>query len=107
MGIQDPLQAIPDLIDSRPDLIFLDLMMPVVNGYEVCTQLRRTSQFANTPIVMLTGSNGVFDRVRSKVFGATEFITKPINRNQVVSIAQKYLQITNTIEDRHNLSLCY
>jgi chemotaxis family two-component system response regulator PixG len=95
VGVQHPLQALPILLESKPDLIFLDLMMPVVNGYEVCEQLRRCSQFAKTPIVILTGSDGVFDRVRSKVFGATEFVTKPVETDKVMRVVNKYLQSEN------------
>jgi chemotaxis family two-component system response regulator PixG len=92
LKIDDPVQALPMLIQHQPDLIFLDLIMPVVNGYELCANLRRSSVFANTPIVILTGSDGVFDRVRSKVFGATEFLNKPVNRNQVLTVVEKYLE---------------
>jgi chemotaxis family two-component system response regulator PixG len=91
IGIQEPVQALPILINTRPDLIFLDLIMPTVNGYEICAQLRRTTLFAKTPIVILTGSEGAFDRVRSKVFGATEFVTKPIDKHKVLGIVDKFL----------------
>ncbi|MGM3307050.1 response regulator [Anabaena sp. WFMT] len=91
LKIQDPLQALPILIQNKPDLIFLDLMMPGMNGYELCTSLRRTSAFANTPLAILTGSNGAFDRARAKVFGATDFINKPISIDKIWSIVDKYL----------------
>lgn len=100
INIQDPVQALPTLIQHKPDLIFLDLLMPVVNGYEICTQLRRSSVLANTPIVILTGSDGMFDKVRSKVFGATDFMTKPIETDKVLDIVQKYIptvQISKTV----------
>ncbi|KYC42490.1 two-component system response regulator [Scytonema hofmannii PCC 7110] len=90
--IEDSVQALPILIQSKPELIFLDLVMPVANGYEICGQLRRISIFADTPVIILTSSDGVFDRVRAKVAGCTDFITKPIVANKVIAIAQKYLQ---------------
>ncbi|MFM2064073.1 MAG: hypothetical protein RLZZ507_3744 [Cyanobacteriota bacterium] len=104
IGIQHPLQALPLLIENKPDLIFLDLMMPVVNGYEVCNQLRRISSFAKTPVVILTSSDGVFDRVRSKVFGATEFITKPVETDKVIEVVDKYLQPGLTVDNLSNLA---
>ncbi|MBD2295273.1 response regulator [Anabaena sphaerica FACHB-251] len=107
IGIQHPLQALPTLIEKKPDLIFLDLMMPVVNGYEVCNQLRRISFFAKTPVVILTSSDGVFDRVRSKVFGATEFITKPVETDKVIEIVDKYLQPALTVDNLSNLAFSY
>ncbi|MDZ7957805.1 MAG: response regulator [Aulosira sp. DedQUE10] len=89
--IQDAVQALPILIKDKPDLIFLDLIMPIVNGYEICIQLRRTSAFANTPIIILTGNDGILDRVRAKVVGSTDFLTKPVVADKVISMMRKYL----------------
>ncbi|MDJ0647913.1 MAG: response regulator [Xenococcaceae cyanobacterium MO_188.B19] len=89
-GIQDPIKAIPSLLKIQPNLIFLDLVMPIVNGYELCAQIRRISQAKNIPIVILTGKDGLIDRVRSKVVGANDFIAKPINQKRVLSILRKH-----------------
>jgi two-component system, chemotaxis family, response regulator PixG len=91
--IQDAVQALPTLIQDKPDLIFLDLMMPVASGYEICTQLRRISSFANTPVVILTGNDGLIDRVRAKVVGSTDFLTKPVASDKVMGIVRKYLPV--------------
>ncbi|MBD2299121.1 response regulator [Nostoc sp. FACHB-87] len=91
--IQDPIQALPTLIQHKPDLIFLDLIMPVASGYEICTQLRRVSAFANTPVIILTGNDGLLDRVRAKVVGSTDFLTKPVAADKVMSVIRKYLQV--------------
>ncbi|AFZ55681.1 response regulator [Anabaena cylindrica FACHB-243] len=107
IGIQDAVKALPVLIESKPDLIFLDLIMPVINGYELCSQLRSTSLFAKTPVIVLTGSDGVFDRVRSKVFGATEFITKPIDSDKVIGIVNRYLQDEPKLGKPYNLAFSY
>lgn len=93
LKIQDAVQALPSLIQDKPDLIFLDLMMPVASGYEICTQLRRISTFANTPIVILTGNDGLVDRVRAKVAGSTDFLTKPVASDKVMAIVRKYLPV--------------
>ncbi len=89
-GIQDPITAIPNLLKIQPDLIFLDLVMPVVNGYELCAQIRRISKAKNIPIVILTGKDGLIDRVRTKIVGANDFISKPVNQERVRSILRKY-----------------
>ncbi|RUT00366.1 two-component system response regulator [Dulcicalothrix desertica PCC 7102] len=89
--IQDPLQALPILIEHKPDLIFLDLVMPVASGYEICAQLRRVSVFAHTPIIILTGSDGLLDRVRAKVVGSTDFISKPVAADKVMTVVRKYV----------------
>ncbi len=89
--IQDPLQALPILIEHKPDLVFLDLVMPVASGYEICAQLRRVSVFAHTPIIILTGSDGLLDRVRAKVVGSTDFISKPVAADKVMAVVRKYV----------------
>jgi chemotaxis family two-component system response regulator PixG len=97
--VQDPVQALPTLIQAKPDLIFLDLIMPVVNGYEICSQLRRIPAFASIPIIILTGNDGLLDRVRAKVTGSTDFISKPIVADRVTSIVYKYLNLHNAPTD--------
>lgn len=91
LKIQDAIQALPILIQEKPDLIFLDIIMPIANGYEICTQLRRVSSFANTPVIILTGNDGLVDRVRAKVVGSTDFISKPIVADRVMGVIRKYL----------------
>ena len=87
----DGLRAIGLLLSRKPDLIFLDLVMPDTNGYEICSQLRRLSYFKNTPIVILTGNDGIIDRVRAKIVGSTDFIGKPAKPEQVLTTINKYV----------------
>lgn len=88
----DGLRAIAVLLSRKPDLIFLDLIMPNTNGYEICTQLRKLSFFKQTPIVIVTGNDGIVDRVRARMAGSTDFISKPINREIVIDTVNKYLK---------------
>lgn len=85
-GINDPLRAFSVLLALKPDLIFLDLMMPNTNGYEVCEKLRRIAHFRNTPIVILTGNDGVVDRLKAKMVGASGFLSK--NRVDAVAVTE-------------------
>ena len=91
IGIQDPLQALTILMKRQPDLIFLDLIMPVINGYELCAQMRRLSSFKTTPIVILTSHDGIVERVRARISEATGFLSKPIKARNVAAILQKYI----------------
>jgi two-component system, chemotaxis family, response regulator PixG len=91
ISVMDSLKAIPIVIAKKPQLIFLDLVMPNTNGYEICSRLRKISTFQDVPIVILTGNDGVIDRVRAKVVGATDFLTKPVQSELVLEVAQKYL----------------
>lgn len=87
----DGLRAIAVLLSRKPDLIFLDLVMPNTNGYEICSQLRKLSFFKQTPIVILTGNDGIVDRVRAKMVGSTDFLGKPAQAEQVLGTIEKYV----------------
>ncbi len=92
LGITDPLQSVSTLLKRKPDLIFLDLIMPNTNGYELCTFLRKTTTFQEVPIVILTGRDGVIDRVRAKMAGSSDFLSKPPDPSKVLQILRKFLQ---------------
>jgi two-component system, chemotaxis family, response regulator PixG len=98
LTITNPLQGISILLDRKPDLIFLDLVMPNTNGYELCTFLRKTSAFQDTPIVILTGHDGVIDRVRAKISGSSEFVAKPPEADKVLQVVQRFLAPHTTKE---------
>jgi two-component system, chemotaxis family, response regulator PixG len=91
ISIQDSIQVLPVLLEYKPHLILLDLVMPVANGYEICSQIRRISVFKQTPIVILTGKDGIVDRVRAKMVGASDFLTKPVDAAKLLSVVQKHL----------------
>jgi two-component system, chemotaxis family, response regulator PixG len=91
ISLQDSVEALPVILKQKPDFIFLDVVMPIVHGYEICTQLRRVSMFKSTPIVILTGQDGVLDRVQAKAAGATEFITKPIDPEKVLRLVRRHM----------------
>ncbi len=90
-GIQDPLKIMPSLIRNKPSFIFLDLLMPIVNGYEVCEQIRKTPSLKDIPVIILTGKDGLIDRMRSKMVGATGFLGKPVDEESVIKMLKKYL----------------
>jgi two-component system, chemotaxis family, response regulator PixG len=94
-GVQDPLKIMPSLIRNKPDFIFLDLLMPITNGYEVCEQIRKTPSLKDIPVIILTGKDGLVDRMRSKIVGATGFLGKPVNPDAVLKMLEKYLVVGN------------
>lgn len=93
VSVQDSVHALPLLLEHKPGLIFLDLVMPIASGYEICSQIRRISAFKNIPVVILTGNDGIVDRVRARMVGASDFLAKPVNAEKVLAIARQYLPI--------------
>lgn len=94
LGLQDSVMALSTLLEVKPDFIFLDLIMPVANGYEICTQIRRISAFQYIPVVILTGNDGLVDRVRAKMVGATDFLSKPAKPEKLLSTIQRYIKVS-------------
>lgn len=94
--IQDPVKALPILLEHKPALIFLDLIMPITNGYEICGQIRRTSVFKDTPVIILTSNDGIVDRVRAKMVGSSGFLAKPIESEKVLKVLQRHLVSVNS-----------
>lgn len=92
VGVNDPVRAIAILIARKPELIFLDLVMPNTTGYEICSRLRKLPFFSKTPIVILTGNDSVVDQVRAKLVGASDFVSKPIDAETVIKVVQKHLK---------------
>ncbi len=90
--INDGLRALATILARKPDLIFLDLVMPNTNGYEICSKLRKIPSFRNTPIIILTGNDGVVDQVRARLFGASDFISKPIDAETVLNVINKQIE---------------
>ncbi|NJL00146.1 MAG: response regulator [Spirulinaceae cyanobacterium SM2_1_0] len=92
LTFQDSTQALPALVQQPPDLILLDLVMPVVNGYELCAHLRRVPSLTETPIALMTGNKGLVDRLRAKLVGANDLILKPLDRERLLALIHRQLQ---------------
>lgn len=90
-SIGNPLKALGLLFQLKPDLILCDIAMPDLNGYELCAMLRHASAFCQTPIVMLTGKDGFLDRVKARMSGATDYLTKPFGNTELLALVEKYV----------------
>jgi chemotaxis family two-component system response regulator PixG len=91
LSIPEPMAGFAELIEHKPSLILLDLNLPNANGYSICKFLRETPVFGKTPIIILTSQDTVIDRSRAKIVGATDFIAKPPQPEQLLQMIQKYL----------------
>jgi twitching motility two-component system response regulator PilG len=89
--INDPVAALSQVFGLQPQLILCDITMPQLDGYELCAMLRQSTQFHQTPIIMLTGKDGFIDRVRAKMVGATNYLAKPFGEDELVMLLEQYL----------------
>ncbi|MGB5631912.1 MAG: response regulator [Waterburya sp.] len=96
LAITDPTVALKKLSQHQPAVIFLDINMPNLNGYDLCSLLRKSQKFKDVPIVMLTGRDGMIDRVRAKIVGATDYLTKPCDPNKLITLTKVLEQSTVT-----------
>lgn len=94
ISILDPMKGLPQLMKAKPDLIFLDLILPTTNGYAVCQSLRKIPAFQKTPIIMLSSRDGQAEREKSKQVGANDYLTKPPEPDKVMAMLQKHLTLS-------------
>ncbi len=91
--ISDPLKALMQTIRVKPDLILLDIGMPCLNGYELCSVLRKHSYFQAVPIIMVTARSRLIDRAKAKFFGASGYLTKPFTQADLLKVMFQYLEV--------------
>ena len=89
--ITEPLKALMKIIRIKPDLILLDVGMPNIDGYKLCSLIRKYSAFKDTPIVMVTGNKGLIDRAKARMAGATDYMTKPFTQSDLLDMVFRYL----------------
>ncbi|WP_346293774.1 response regulator [Sphaerothrix gracilis] len=92
LRIENPVSALMKIIRNKPDLILLDVTMPNLDGYELCSLLRRHALFKQTPIIMVTGNTGLIDRAKAKLVGASGYLTKPFTQPALLKIMFKHLR---------------
>ena len=102
ISLTNPLKALGLVFRLKPDLILCDIAMPELDGYEICAMLRRSSAFRQTPIIMLTGRDGFIDRVRARMVGATDYLTKPFGDSELLMLVEKYANFSGTQSQRPN-----
>lgn len=89
--VNDPVRALMQVVRSKPNLVLLDVTMPNLDGYELCSLLRRHPTFRNTPVIMVTGNTGFIDRAKAKLVGASGYLTKPFTQSDLLKIVFKHL----------------
>ena len=87
---EDGFDALAKVNDFQPQLIFCDILMPRLDGYQTCAIIKRNKRYASVPIVMLSSKDGVFDKARGRMAGAQDYLTKPFTKDQLLRAVQQF-----------------
>jgi twitching motility two-component system response regulator PilG len=87
---EDGFDALAKVSDCHPDLIFCDILMPRLDGYQTCAIIKRNALFSNVPVVMLSSKDGVFDKARGRMVGAQDYLTKPFTKDQLLKAVEQF-----------------
>lgn len=87
----DGFEALAKITDQNPDVIFVDIMMPRLDGYQTCALIKKNSNYKNTPVILLTSKDGLFDRARGRIVGSDRYLTKPFTKDELLSAIKEHL----------------
>ena len=90
MLAEDGFDALAKISDFHPDLIFCDILMPRLDGYQICAIIKRNEKFSTTPVIMLSSKDGVFDKARGRMVGSQEYLTKPFTKDQLLQTVRDF-----------------
>jgi twitching motility two-component system response regulator PilG len=85
---EDGFDALSKLSDYHPDLVFCDILMPRLDGYQTCAIIKRNPHFASVPVIMLSSKDGLFDKARGRMVGSQDYLTKPFTKDQLLQAVQ-------------------
>ncbi|GMG85910.1 twitching motility response regulator PilG [Biformimicrobium ophioploci] len=91
----DGFDALAKIADSRPDIIFVDIMMPRLDGYQTCALIKNNSEFRSTPVVMLSSKDGLFDKAKGRVVGCDQYLTKPFSKSELLGAISSHTKPTH------------
>ena len=84
----DGFDSLAKIADTEPDVIFVDIMMPRLDGYQTCALIKNNAQFKNTPVIMLSSKDGLFDKAKGRIVGADEYLTKPFSKAELFEVLE-------------------
>jgi twitching motility two-component system response regulator PilG len=87
---EDGFDALAKVNDCQPDLIFCDILMPRLDGYQTCAIIKRNARFSGVPVIMFSSKDGVFDKARGRMAGAQDYLTKPFTKDQLLQAVQQF-----------------
>ena len=89
---EDGFEALSKIVEQRPDLIFVDIMMPRLDGYQTCALIKNNATFKSTPVIMLSSKDGLFDKARGKIVGSEQYLTKPFTKKELLGAISKHVK---------------
>ena len=87
----DGFEALSKIADHQPQIVFVDIMMPRLDGYQTCALIKNNQMFRQTPVIMLSSKDGLFDKARGRIVGSEQYLTKPFTRDELLSAIRKYV----------------
>jgi twitching motility two-component system response regulator PilG len=87
---EDGFQALSKLADHGPDVVFCDILMPRLDGYQTCALIKKSPRFSNTPVIMLSSKDGLFDRARGRMVGSDQYLTKPFTKDSLLKVVAEF-----------------
>ena len=92
----DGFDALDKIANSHPDIIFVDIMMPRLDGYQMCSLIKNNSNLKDTPIIMLSSKDGLFDRAKGRIVGSEQYLTKPFTKSELLEAIEAQLGTADT-----------
>lgn len=87
----DGFEALSKITDQNPDVIFIDIMMPRLDGYQTCALIKNNNLYKNTPVILLTSKDGLFDRARGRIVGSDQYLTKPFTKDELLNAITEHV----------------
>lgn len=87
----DGFDALAKIADNKPDIIFVDIMMPRLDGYQTCALIKNNKDFKSTPVIMLSSKDGLFDRAKGRIVGSDQYLTKPFSRDELLGAISQHV----------------
>jgi len=90
---QDGFDALSKIADHEPDVVFVDIMMPRLDGYQTCSLIKRNVKYRSTPVIMLSSKDGLFDRARGRMVGSDQYLTKPFTKDTLLTAVREHASV--------------
>lgn len=89
---EDGFEALAKIADHRPDIIFVDIMMPRLDGYQTCALIKNNSEFRSIPVIMLSSKDGLFDKAKGRIVGSDQYVTKPFSKVEILEAIANHIK---------------